>query len=319
MTWSIIAKEPATGRLGVIVASKFFAVGSMVPHIRTGVGAVASQAFVNPFYGPRGLAMMQAGSTAAEVINLLTVADEGRDNRQVHAMDTHGNVHAYTGANCVDWCGHVVRDGFSVAGNMLAGAAVIEDTAAEFAARTELPLARRLIAAMLAGERAGGDKRGKQSAALLIHDGEDYPLYDLRVDDHADPFAELNMSGRLSELAQQAPDSWPTIFRVGSTIPGSDYVNALRLRARLQQEMNAVMKDIDVLISVPLEGPAIYITNLTGHPTVVTRCGTNKNMPESIEFIGGLDQEAAILRLAHAYEKATLHHKQWPDMSKVVV
>ena len=199
MTWSIIAKEPATGRLGVIVASKFFAVGSMVPHIRTGVGAVASQAFVNPFYGPRGLAMMQAGSTAAEVINLLTVADEGRDNRQVHAMDTHGNVHAYTGANCVDWCGHVVRDGFSVAGNMLAGAAVIEDTAAEFAARTELPLARRLIAAMLAGERAGGDKRGKQSAALLIHDGEDYPLYDLRVDDHADPFAELS---RLETVAR---------------------------------------------------------------------------------------------------------------------
>ena len=150
------------------------------------------------------------------------------------------------------------------------------------------------------------------------------PGYDAIADiiigvEGAASFAELNMSGRLSELAQQAPDSWPTIFRVGSTIPGSDYVNALRLRARLQQEMNAVMKDIDVLISVPLEGPAIYITNLTGHPTVVTRCGTNKNMPESIEFIGGLDQEAAILRLAHAYEKATLHHKQWPDMSKVVV
>ncbi len=224
MTWSIIAKEPATGRLGVIVASKFFAVGSMVPHIRTGVGAVASQAFVNPFYGPRGLAMMQAGSTAAEVINLLTVADEGRDNRQVHAMDTHGNVHAYTGANCVDWCGHVVRDGFSVAGNMLAGAAVIEDTAAEFAARTELPLARRLIAAMLAGERAGGDKRGKQSAALLIHDGEDYPLYDLRVDDHADPFAEL------SRLETVARERWLHFRRL---MPRTDAPDGLLDRSEL--------------------------------------------------------------------------------------
>ena len=230
MTWSIIAKEPATGRLGVIVASKFFAVGSMVPHIRTGVGAVASQAFVNPFYGPRGLAMMQAGSTAAEVINLLTVADEGRDIRQVHAMDKHGNVHAYTGVKCVDWCGHVVRDGFSVAGNMLAGPAVIEDTAAEFAARSELPLARRLIAAMLAGERAGGDKRGKQSAALLIHDGEDYPLYDLRVDDHADPFAEL------SRLETVARERWLHFRRL---MPRTDAPDGLLDRSELDAFITA--------------------------------------------------------------------------------
>ena len=200
MTWSIIARETTSGRVGIIVASKFFAVGSMVPHIKTGVGALATQAFVNPYYGTRGLALMSAGANAETAVNLLTVADEGRDNRQLHAMDKDGGFHGHTGAHCIPWCGHTLRDGFSVAGNMLAGPAVLEDTAVEFAARAELPLARRLIAAMLAGERAGGDKRGKQSAALLIHDAEDYPLLDLRVDDHADPLAEL---ARLETVARE--------------------------------------------------------------------------------------------------------------------
>ena len=200
MTWSIVAKDKATGRLGIVVATKFFAVGSRVPAIRSGVGAVASQAFMNPFYGPRGLAMLATGASAEEVVNLLTVSDEGRDHRQVHALDKSGRSFAYTGAKCVDWCGHTIRDGFSVAGNMLAGPAVVADTAAAYEAHGELPFARRLIAAMLAGEKAGGDKRGKQSAALLIHDDEDYALLDLRVDDHADPLAEL---ARLEAVARE--------------------------------------------------------------------------------------------------------------------
>jgi uncharacterized Ntn-hydrolase superfamily protein len=200
MTWSIIAKDAATGRVGIIVATKFFAVGSMVPHIKTGVGAVASQAFINPYYGPRGLSLMAAGATAEDCVKLLTVADDGRDNRQLHAMDKEGRSASYTGAKCIDWCGHTVREGFSVAGNMLAGEAVVADTADEFTTRSALPFARRLIAAMQAGERAGGDKRGKQSAALLIHDAEDYPLLDLRVDDHPDPLDEL---ARLEEVARE--------------------------------------------------------------------------------------------------------------------
>ncbi len=200
MTWSIIAKDAATGRIGIVVATKFFAVGSMVPHIKTGVGAVASQAFINPYYGVRGLALMTAGASAEDCVKLLTAADDGRDNRQVHAMDKEGRFAAFTGAKCIDWCGHTVRDGFSVAGNMLAGETVVRDTADAFAAQSELPFARRLIAAMLAGEQAGGDKRGKQSSALLIHDGEDYPLLDLRVDDHADPLAEL---ARLETVARE--------------------------------------------------------------------------------------------------------------------
>ncbi len=202
MTWSIIARDKATGRTGIIVATKFFAVGSRVPHLKTGVGAVASQAFVNPFYGPQGLALLQAGAAPEDVVKLLTKADEGRDHRQLHVMDRDGRFAAYTGAACVDWCGHCVHDhdGFSVAGNMLAGPEVIAETARIYDVSMDLPFARRLIAAMKAGEAAGGDKRGKQSAALLIHDDQDYSLLDLRVDDHADPLAEL---GRLEGIARE--------------------------------------------------------------------------------------------------------------------
>jgi uncharacterized Ntn-hydrolase superfamily protein len=200
MTWSIIAKDAATGRIGIIVATKFFAVGAMVPHIKTGVGAVATQAFINPHYGSRGLSLLAAGATAEDCVKLLIIADDGRDNRQVHAMDKEGRSAAYTGGKCIDWCGHTVREGFSVAGNMLAGEAVVTHTADEYTTRSALPFARRLIAAMQAGERAGGDKRGKQSAALLIHDAEDYPLLDLRVDDHPDPLAEL---ARLEGVARE--------------------------------------------------------------------------------------------------------------------
>lgn len=200
MTWSIIAKDKVTGRIGIIVATKFFAVGARVPHIRTGIGAVASQAFVNPFYGRRGLDLMAAGASADDVVRILTCSDDGRANRQLHVMDASGRFAAYTGADCVDWCGHAIHDGVSVAGNMLAGPVVIADTATAYMSAAAQPFARRLIAAMLAGEAAGGDKRGKQSAALLIHDEQEYSLLDLRVDDHADPLAEL---ARLEAIARE--------------------------------------------------------------------------------------------------------------------
>jgi len=200
MTWSVIARDEKSGRVGIAVATKFFAVGAMVPSIRTGAGAVASQAFINPHYGPRGLALLEACMSAEDVVAKLTQADEGRHNRQLHVMDRNARFAAYTGAACIDWCGHEVRDTFSVAGNMLAGPAVLAETIRAYQAQLHLPFARRLIGAMRAGEAAGGDKRGKQSAALLIHDEEDYPLLDLRVDDHADPLAEL---ARLEEVARQ--------------------------------------------------------------------------------------------------------------------
>jgi uncharacterized Ntn-hydrolase superfamily protein len=200
MTWSIIARDDSTGRIGIIVATRFFAVGARVPHIKTDVGAIATQAFVNPFYGPQGLALLQAGASADDAVRFLTGADEGRDHRQIHALDRRGNFAAYTGTSCVDWCGHLIGPTFSIAGNMLAGPQVIESTAAAYRENHTMPFARRLIAAMKAGEAAGGDKRGRQSAALLVHDDQDYSLLDLRVDDHADPLQEL---ARLEGVARE--------------------------------------------------------------------------------------------------------------------
>ena len=199
MTWSIVARDEATGLLAIAVSTCAFAVGARVPFIETGTGAIATQAFVNPYYGYRGLEMLRTGMAAAEIVRQLTDADEGRAQRQLHLVDRAGQFAAYTGAECVPWCGHLVRNGFSVAGNMLAGGQVIEETARVFEASQDLPMARRLLAALLAGEAAGGDKRGKQSAAILIHDAEEYPFLDIRVDDHQDPLAELS---RLEEVSR---------------------------------------------------------------------------------------------------------------------
>jgi len=191
VTWSVIARDPATGAFGIAVATKNFAVGCRVPHIASGIGAVATQALSNPFYGINGLKLLREGRSAVDVVAALTAADDGREHRQVHVMDAAGRTATHTGKECIDWCGSTAGEGFSVAGNMLAGPAVIAETAKAYAANAGLPFARRLIAAHKAGEAAGGDKRGKQSAALLIYGEEEWPDLDLRVDDHADPLAEL--------------------------------------------------------------------------------------------------------------------------------
>src|SRR5262245_20467203 len=135
MTWSIVARDEQSGRTGVAVATRFFAVGAMVPHVRTGVGAIASQAFMNPTYGPRGLVLLEAGMSAEEVAARRTAEDEGRDNRQLHILDRHGGFAAYTGAACIAWCGHQLHQDFSVAGNMLAGPAVLDETVRAYQAR----------------------------------------------------------------------------------------------------------------------------------------------------------------------------------------
>lgn len=190
MTWSILARDD-NGHFGVAIASRFFSVGSLCVHTRRGVGAIATQALMNPLYGPAGLDLLSQGQGAAETIAALVAADDGRAQRQLHVLPARGMGAAHTGAECVDWCGHLLRDGFSVAGNMLAGQRVIEATADAFANSHGVDLAERLLDAMDAGEAAGGDKRGKQSAALRIHVDEDYCALDLRVDDHADPLPEL--------------------------------------------------------------------------------------------------------------------------------
>jgi len=191
MTWSIIARENTTGQFGIAVATKFFAVGAHVPHIAANIGGVATQALVNPYYGIDGVKLLREGREPREIIDTLIAADGGRESRQLHILDAGGRIASHTGSDCIDWCGHIEGTGFSIAGNMLAGARVLDDTAQAYLAQDHLPFAQRLIAAMRAGEAAGGDKRGKQSAALLIHGDEEWSALDLRVDDHADPLAEL--------------------------------------------------------------------------------------------------------------------------------
>jgi uncharacterized Ntn-hydrolase superfamily protein len=198
VTWSIIVRDRSRGQFGIAVATRFFAVGALVPHAAAGVGALATQALINPSYGSHGLDLLRAGKSAAETMAMLVAADIGRDHRQLHVMDAQGRVAAHTGAACVEWCGHCAGEGFSVAGNMLVGAGVIEATAAAYRDERSLPLPQRLIAALQAGEAAGGDKRGRQSAALLVQGEEDWPDLDLRVDDHPEPLAELERLERVS-------------------------------------------------------------------------------------------------------------------------
>lgn len=190
MTWSIVALD-STGALGVAVASRFFAVGALCPAVLAGKGALSTQALMNPNYARDGLAALAAGASAADVVERLTRADAGHDARQLHVIDSAGRVAAHTGSSCIAWCGQLAGAGFSVAGNMLAGPEVIEMTARAYEAAAALPFDERLLAAMDAGEAAGGDKRGKQAAALVIHATEDYPSLSLRVDDHAEPLVEL--------------------------------------------------------------------------------------------------------------------------------
>ena len=200
MTWSIIARDSETGQFGIAVATKFFAVGARVPHIAARLGGIATQALVNPYYGIDGVKLLREGREPGDIVKTLIASDGGRESRQLHIMDAWGRIAAHTGRDCVDWCGHIQGEGFSIAGNMLAGAAVLDDTAKAYVANAKLPFAQRLIAAMHAGEASGGDKRGKQSAALLIHGDEEWSALNLRVDDHADPLRELE---RLEQVSRE--------------------------------------------------------------------------------------------------------------------
>jgi uncharacterized Ntn-hydrolase superfamily protein len=189
MTWSIVAYDPAAGAFAVAVATCNFAVGASCPFVGAGVGAVSTQSMTNRYLGPAVLDGMARGLAPAAAIAGALSGDDGAGLRQVHAVDALGRSAAWTGDNCVEWCGSVQGPYLSVAGNMLAGAAVVGDTFAAMATGGALP--DRMMAAMLAGERAGGDRRGRQSAAMLLTTTEDFPDLNLRVDDHADPLGEL--------------------------------------------------------------------------------------------------------------------------------
>lgn len=199
MTYSLIARDPATGALGIAVASRFFACGALVPHVGP-TAAFATQAFVNPLWGVEGLRRLEAGEKAADVLADLVARDGGQAQRQAHLLDPSGRGAAHTGVACIDWAGHELGEGYSVAGNMLTSPEVVAETAREWRERDDLDFPERMLAAMQAGEEAGGDRRGRQAAGLKIHRGEDYPWLDLRVDDHGDPLAELR---RLLSVARE--------------------------------------------------------------------------------------------------------------------
>ncbi|HYI15154.1 MAG TPA: DUF1028 domain-containing protein [Thermomicrobiales bacterium] len=195
-TFSIVARDPATGDLGVAVASKFLAVGAVVPWLRAGVGAIATQAHANVAYGPDGLAMIEAELTAQEVLDRLVAADADRDLRQAGIVDCHGNAASWTGPGCSDWAGGRAGDGFCCQGNILTGPEVV-DAMADGYTTAKGAFADRLLTALDAGQTAGGDSRGQQSAALAIvrasggYGGGNDRWIDLRVDDHPTPITEL--------------------------------------------------------------------------------------------------------------------------------
>jgi Uncharacterized conserved protein len=204
MTFSIVARSADGSAFGVAVASKFLAVGAMVPAAQAGVGAIATQSYANLAYRPQGLALLATGVDAAGVVAGLTAADPGRAQRQLGVVGLTGDGASFTGAGCHPWAGGVTGDGFAIQGNILAGPQVVDRMREAFlASDPQAPLARRLHAALLAGDRAGGDRRGRQSASVLVvakgqgYGGTSDVVADLRVDDHPDPVAEL---GRLLDL-----------------------------------------------------------------------------------------------------------------------
>jgi len=228
MTFSIVARDGDS--FGVAVASKFLAVGALVPWARPGAGAVATQAYANISYGPQGLELLGLGRSAEEVVQILTGADADREQRQLGVVDAGGNAASFTGGECITWAGGTIGEGYAVQGNILAGPSVV-GSMAEAYERTEGDLAARLVAALGAGDGVGGDRRGRQSAALLVvspnggYGGTTDIIADLRVDDHKNPVREL---ARLLE-----------IHRMLFTKPSEE--DLLSLKGALEKEVTAAL------------------------------------------------------------------------------
>lgn len=193
MTYSLITHDPASNHFAIIVATCHLAVGAFVPHTRPGVGAVATQGETNPMFGNRGLALMASGLSAVETLDRLLLEDSGRDFRQLHLMDATGQAAAWTGPKTAATSAHKAATNVSVAGNFLAGEQVLDAVLDTWQQMHKLPWPERLLDAMRAGETAGGDQRGRQSAALLIQGNEPYAALDLRVDHSHDPLSALEV------------------------------------------------------------------------------------------------------------------------------
>jgi uncharacterized Ntn-hydrolase superfamily protein len=200
MTFSIVARFPRTAMSGVAVSTAVPAVGAICAFGAPGVGSIATQSWANPYLGIDGVELLKQGLSAEDVVERLIGDDPGRDMRQLGLVDGQGRSAAYSGAQCTSWFGDITGDGYSIQGNMLTGGETLQAMQANFESTTEQGLPERLIAALEAGQSMGGDKRGRQSAAVKIYASEAYPYLDLRVDEHPDPVAELR---RVFEVARR--------------------------------------------------------------------------------------------------------------------
>lgn len=218
-TFSIVGRCARTNMLGVGIASKYLAVGAVCSHSRAGVGAISTQAYGNPYLGIDGLELLQQGVGAPDALKQLLAQDTGREKRQLIIVDRHGETAAFTGSLASPWCGHLQGEDYAVAGNILAGRAVIQKMAEAFEQAVEEELAERLLQALEAGQRAGGDRRGQQAAHLQVVHTEAWKYVDLRVDEHPTPIAELR---RIFEVAKQELFPFRSLYPTRSN-PGHDW------------------------------------------------------------------------------------------------
>jgi uncharacterized Ntn-hydrolase superfamily protein len=264
-TYSIVACDLEEKQWGVAVQSKFLAVGSVVPWAEQQVGAIATQAYANPSYGPNGLALLRKGLSANEVVERLTSEDAGRDQRQLGVVDASGGSASWTGRRCNDWAGHRNGAGYAAQGNILVGEETVTALATTFEANAQLPLAQRLIDCLAAAQAAGGDRRGQQSASLLVvqkeggYAGLSDILVDLRVDDHERPIQELRriaglhsrlfglspredwlplegelraeVDERLARLGYDSLDTWAGVENLEERVDGDDVIDPVVLDA----------------------------------------------------------------------------------------
>lgn len=271
MTYSLVARDGE--HWGVAVQSKFLAVGSVVSWAEPGAGAIATQAYANPRYGPDGLALLRDGLSADEVVRRLVAADEGRDERQLGVVDARGRSASWTGTDCMDWAGHRTGDGYAAQGNILVGAETVDALAETFEATAGRPLAGRLIDCLAAAQAAGGDRRGQQSAALLVvardggYAGLSDVLVDLRVDDHPAPIDELRrlhalhdrlfgrtpraawlaLEGALAEevhdrllrLGFASLDDWAGVANLEERVDGNEAIDPVVLTALRDEDASA--------------------------------------------------------------------------------
>ena len=232
MTWSIIARDEVTGAFGIAAASRFYALGALVPWIKSGVGAVATQAMINPQLGPAILECLEDGKTPNEALRDCWVQDLNGSVRQVHAIDSSGNRGVHTGGDCIDWCGDLEGPGISVAGNMLVGRRVLQACIETYSDLTILPFPERLLQSLLAGDEIGGDKRGRQSAVLKIYTGEVYPDWDIRVDDHPEAPKEL---ARIYAIGQGSFSAFKDLLPTKENPAGiADPVAIAAIRAKMK-------------------------------------------------------------------------------------